>query len=162
MVWLVASGEGFIVPPLPLGEGWGEGCFLLAKFPPHPNPLPEGEGTLFYQPPGGNLFCILYLLGSNPVCIASCACSANLTLFFDTKALLPDVLSCWRAMRSCSFTSTLASICSREVRDIPGILSVSFVADLATIMAPPITADFSSDMSLLWNHPAKDSRIPGL
>ena len=32
------------VPPLPLGEGWGEGCLMCAK-PPHPNPLPKGEGT---------------------------------------------------------------------------------------------------------------------
>ena len=33
----------FVVPPLSPGEGWGEGA-RLAEFP-HPDPLPEGEGT---------------------------------------------------------------------------------------------------------------------
>ena len=41
------------LPPLPPGEGWGEGEFQKAfagegksfVIPPHPNPLPEGEGT---------------------------------------------------------------------------------------------------------------------
>src|SRR5215216_5956066 len=41
----------FILPflPLPPGEGGGEGAFQINRFslrtPPHPNPLPKGEGT---------------------------------------------------------------------------------------------------------------------
>ena len=32
-------------PPLPLGEGWGEGKYvILVGLPPHPNPLPKGRG----------------------------------------------------------------------------------------------------------------------
>ena len=32
-------------PPLPLGEGWGEGNLAKPRKSPHPNPLPKGEGT---------------------------------------------------------------------------------------------------------------------
>jgi hypothetical protein len=39
-----------VLPPLPrAGEGWGEGTTPRAvpfSAPPHPDPLPEGEGTV--------------------------------------------------------------------------------------------------------------------
>ena len=48
-------GEGCLLLPPPLGEGWGRGSpapFLAFRFAarpttasPHPSPLPEGEGT---------------------------------------------------------------------------------------------------------------------
>ncbi len=40
----------YFIPPLPQGEGWGEGGLKSAinynknRKPPHPNPLPMGEG----------------------------------------------------------------------------------------------------------------------
>jgi cytochrome c-type biogenesis protein CcmH len=34
-----------LLPPLPPGEGGGEGSYAMHPFIPHPNPLPEGEGT---------------------------------------------------------------------------------------------------------------------
>src|SRR5687767_9301746 len=41
--------RGLLRPPLPPGEGWGEGALATIdsrrRSPPHPNPLPEGEGT---------------------------------------------------------------------------------------------------------------------
>jgi NADH-quinone oxidoreductase subunit N len=37
-------------PPLPLGEGRGEGVQAASSLDPHPNPLPQGEGTLAANP----------------------------------------------------------------------------------------------------------------
>src|SRR3954463_14474141 len=40
--------DRFFLPPLPPGEGRGEGPPISRRpsvTPPHPNPLPEGEGT---------------------------------------------------------------------------------------------------------------------
>jgi hypothetical protein len=35
-----------VLPPLPLaGEGWGEGWWRCQRLPPHPRPLPMGEGV---------------------------------------------------------------------------------------------------------------------
>jgi hypothetical protein len=43
---LEASEEARAVSPLPLGEGQGVRAASLNNARPHPNPLPEGEGTL--------------------------------------------------------------------------------------------------------------------